>query len=125
MKTYKPLLVLLVTLFAFSSFVPLPNDRKKLLVRKWKPVKMEVNGKIEEEGNDDEADMEFKAGGKLFSEGEKVGSWKLKADNKSLVIYLDDDNEEATMTIEKLTKKVLILGVTMEGNSAKMYFKAM
>ncbi|EAY27340.1 hypothetical protein [Microscilla marina] len=125
MKIYKPLLVLLVALFAFSSFVPLPNDRKKLLVRKWKPVKMEVNGKLEEEGSDDEADMEFKADGKIFSEGEKVGSWKLKSDNKSLVIYIDDDGESATMTIEKLTKKVLVLAITRGSDSAKMYFTAL
>lgn len=122
MKTNKTILTLFVTLFALSSFVNFSIDRKKLLERKWKPVKMVVNGEVED--SDSKTDMEFKSNGAIFSEGEKVGSWTLKPDNKSLVMHIDEDNEKATMTIEKLTKKELILSMTQGEDSAKMYFVA-
>jgi hypothetical protein len=121
MKTSKSILALFITLFALSSFVNQSDDTRKLLVRKWKPVKMEANGEVEED--DSETDMELKSNGDIYSEGNKVGSWKLKS-KKKLLLHIDEDNDEAVMKIEKLTKTELILSMTQGTDYAKIYFKA-
>lgn len=100
---------LLLVVFTVTSYAfPANNDRKSLLTRKWKSVKIIENGK-EQKVEDYVTTISFAKDGSCQSNNEVEGKWYLLADQSTIVIDYNYDITNDTITIVKIDSTQLTL----------------
>lgn len=105
----------------FCSYTLMNTDQAKLLQKKWKPVQMEFNGKLEKEVSPTNKSMEFRANGEFWVDNEQEGNWVLADNEKQIIIRSHEASEDMVFVINKLTKKELIISISKDGDAAKIY----
>jgi hypothetical protein len=114
---------LLLVVFTITSYAfPANSDRKSLLTRKWKLVKVIENGKDQKIADYVET-IYFVKDGSCQSNNEVEGKWYLLADQSTIVIDYNYDIANDTIAIVKIDSTQLTLRMKKNNVVTVLYLK--